>query len=1129
MTLARLVLRSLTYHRRTGLAVVFGLAVACSVITGSLVVGDSVRGSLRETALSRLGRTTHALQAPGFFRADLAADVQQALRAEADYRQARIVAAVRARGAAGNDEGAVVPEVTALGIGPGFGELFPDEQPADLAARECLVNDALAHDLGLRAGEGLILTFHRHSALDAGNLFARRALQDTAQSLRLTVRAVLPPGGAGDFRLDAQSRVPRNVFLSREWLAERIGKPAGANVLLAALPPEADAEAVDGVLEAALKRHVSPGDHGLELAENAAQGVVALTAEGMLLNEAHAAAGRAAARRLGARAGRASVYLATTVRDLSAGPGREIAYAVVAGVEALEPFTREGRPVAAPGPGEALLNDWAAEDLGAAPGHRLELRYLAPTDDGAYPEQALQVALTGVVDLAGAAADPDLVPKFEGITDAERMGDWSPPFPVDLTRVTERDEAYWDRHRATPRLFTDLSVPRAMWQSGPRGGESGWVTSLRVAVAEGRAPGEFREALAQELRGRLDPADSGLVFRPVRREALAASTGTSDLGQLFLGLSMFLVFSGAGLAAMLLRLSVQQRASQAGIMLACGLRDAAVRRALLAEGAVLTGLGVLVGVPAGLGYAAGVIHALGSWWAGALGETSALQLHAQGGTLVAGALAGLLVGMAAVLWATRALGRKPALELLAGRQAMAVSVGDRGGRVAVGVMAAGLAAALTLALLAGEALAPQAAFFGLGFSLLVAAIAGLRAALHLSLHRGGACGSLGRLAVRNLSAASGRSVLIFGLLAAATFVIVAVAANARDFSRMDTELRASGAGGFSLLATSSVPVPYDPATPEGRKNLGFTPEEEDALRGAEIISFLAGPGEDISCLNLARATHPRLLGVPAAMIRRGGFSPITQGAAGETAWELLERPLPDGSIPAFGDVDSVRWSLHSGLGGGFTMPGPAGRPVRLTFVGLLPQSIFQSELLISEANFRRIYPPIGAPSYFLIAGAGEGAAAALRSSLGDLGLQVRTTREVLNEYLRVQNTYLSMFLALGGLGLLLGTVGLSVVLLRSALERRGELALAQAIGFGRGRLSGLLLLENLGLLLVAVPAGVVCALVAVGPQLRSVEAQVNWTALAAVLIAVVATGAAACVAATHAALQGRLVDAIRQE
>ena len=80
------------------------------------------------------------------------------------------------------------------------------------------------------------------------------------------------------------------------------------------------------------------------------------------------------------------------------------------------------------------------------------------------------------------------------------------------------------------------------------------------------------------------------------------------------------------------------------------------------------------------------------------------------------------------------------------------------------------------------------------------------------------------------------------------------------------------------------------------------------------------------------------------------------------------------------------------------------------------------------------------------------------------------TAERLAEFHRVENTYLSTFQTLGGLGLLLGTIGLAAVLLRNVLERRRELALLGAVGYGRGRLFAIVVAEST-LLLACGPGG----------------------------------------------------------
>ena len=53
-----------------------GVAVGTAVLAGALLVGDSMRGSLRHLTLDRLGRIDEAMVTSHFFRAALAEEVQ---------------------------------------------------------------------------------------------------------------------------------------------------------------------------------------------------------------------------------------------------------------------------------------------------------------------------------------------------------------------------------------------------------------------------------------------------------------------------------------------------------------------------------------------------------------------------------------------------------------------------------------------------------------------------------------------------------------------------------------------------------------------------------------------------------------------------------------------------------------------------------------------------------------------------------------------------------------------------------------------------------------------------------------------------------------------------------------------
>jgi hypothetical protein len=408
------------------------------------------------------------------------------------------------------------------------------------------------------------------------------------------------------------------------------------------------------------------------------------------------------------------------------------------------------------------------------------------------------------------------------------------------------------------------------------------------------------------------------------------------------------------------------------------------------------------------------------------------------------------------------------------------------------------------------------------------------AALVGSRHAGGSPPTLGRLGWRGASRNWLRSLLTVALLAAASFIIVTVAVNRRDLSRIDYRSINSGAGGFSFVARCDVPIQVDLNTVAGREEMGFSPEESAALAQARIFAFRASSGDDISCLNVQKPSVPRVLGVPREFIERGGFRFADVADAAATGpWEALQVDLPAvEEIPAIGDAASLKWILRKNVGDLVEVPSTVGNALRLRVIGLLADSIFASELLISEEQFVEYLGTESGYRYFLVdtpQGTEQAAAAALRSALGELGLEVISTGELLSRYAAVQNTYLATFQTLGGLGLLLGTLGMVTVLLRGIVERRQELAIMVAVGIRRSRVVAMIVLENGILLALGLAIGTATALVAVMPHLASTVADVRWSSLAATLAACGAAGLVSCGAAALLAMRGPLLPALRSE
>jgi hypothetical protein len=519
-------------------------------------------------------------------------------------------------------------------------------------------------------------------------------------------------------------------------------------------------------------------------------------------------------------------------------------------------------------------------------------------------------------------------------------------------------------------------------------------------------------------------------------------------------------------------------------------------------------------------------------WVAAIGS-SFLTLYVTPSTLVIGFAASLAAIVASLLITFRSLSQLPATALLSGTTE---KQGSRGSTWSSATFLLSLAAALFLLAynFFFSTRSSPILFFGVGSALLICGLSlfaiWLRKDRPSPIVPAGS-GTTFQLAVRNCARSPGRSLLCASLVACACFIIVAVAAN-RSQPGAEVIEKTSGAGGFALRALSTVPLVRDLSSSEALLDLGFSDAEVRTLEEAEFYPYRVRPGEDISCRNLYQPSEPRVLGVPEQQLERGGFRFQSLLRETENPWEILRDDLGPGVLPAFGDANSVMWILHRALGDDLVLANESGEEIRLRLAGLLARSIFQSELLISQEAFEKHFPGQSGFSYFLIqtpSGKKEEIAAILEKRLSRYGFDTTTTPQLLAGFFAIENTYLSTFQSLGGLGLLLGTIGLGIILIRNTIERRGELATLQAFGFSRKKLSYLILSENCFLLGFGIALGTVSALVAVAPHVISMSSSIPIGSLAATLLAIFVAGTLAVILSLRISLRRPLLSALRQE
>ncbi len=1114
MRTSRLVGRSLIYYWRTNVAVIAGVATAVAVLAGALLVGDSVRGSLRDLVEQRLGRADLAIVSPGFFREQMAGDLV-AQEAFAEHFSGVAPLIVVPGVVTNQDNGRRAAGVSVYGVDDRFWRFHGVPPIAGVGGRDALVNAALAAEIGAEAGRAILVRVQRPSDVPLESLQGRK--DDVGRTLRLDVHGVAP-AALGDFSLDARQGAVLAVFLPLSRLQQELEVGVRANTLLVSAKVGGADAALQ--LDPIVRRVAALEDIGLKVRATEEGAAVIVESDAGVVDDRQAAAIQGALTGAGFETRSVFTYLANTMRR----GDREIPYSLVSAIG----LTAIGGPTPAPPAGTVpsiVLNAWAASALGAAAGDTIGMDYLVWEEPGRLVTRSNDFRVASIVPID--AGDRDMAPDFPGISDSPKLTDWDPPFPVDLRRIRPEDEAYWDRYRTTPKAFIALDVGQRLWRS-----RYGAITSIRVAANRG-ALDAARTQVETRLRAAIDPLTMGLAIRDVRKEGLTASSGATDFGEYFVYFSFFLVASALLLAALFFKLGIEQRVREVGLLRAVGLGPREVRRLFMTEGVMLAAIGSALGVLGAIGYAALLMMGLRSWWVDAVG-TTALTLHVTGSSLAGGAMGGIAAATIGIWWTLRSLGRISERSLLAGQIDQGNAAGWRGRSTAA---VAGVLTFVGCALLGGAVsgrIDPAAGFFGAGSALLTASLCVFALLLRRRARRplkGYGWWPISRLGMRNATHRPGRSVLSTAIIASATFILISVGAFRRDGAVAAGD-RHSGTGGYALMVELLVPIVHDPKTPEGRDVLNLFNLDPSVT----IEPFRLLPGDDASCLNLYAPRNPRILAPSRAFVAEGRFvfqgSLATDPADVANPWRLLDRVEPDGAVPVIGDANSMAYVLHRAVGEDLVIT-HGGRSTTLRFVAALRDSVFQAHLLMSDANFVKLFPEREGFQFLLIDADQkllDSAGSTLEDALGDFGADATGTGDRLAAFHRVENTYLATFQTLGGLGLLLGTVGLATVILRNVIERRRELALLGAVGYGRAHFLLMVAAENTVLVGAGLFAGAACAALAIVPAVieRGGRLAIGGSG-ALLLLGVFVVALLSSVAAMAAATRAPLLESLRAE
>ena len=1078
MSLWRIICRNLLFFRRHNLGIILAAALCAVVLTGALTVGDSVGSTLRNIAEKRIGKGEVAILSPdGFFQENLADRIQGNLK----NRKVSVAPLVLTRGTLSSPDGSIrVSNVQVLGVDERFWKLAPNLKDTPIGKEGAQINSSswnpdtffVNQRLGKRlnhASQGRLIL-----RMEEPSLFSRDAPLSGERdnkfiSMNQELGEIIAADGFGSFGLQGNQNEPLTVFVSLQALQKKLfrsldevsGNVRFANFLLIG---GSDQSEVDIILaKEVMDKCWSLSDAGIEIKELPARAEWSIRTRQVFLSDRLVSQ----AKRVSKKSAGVLTYLVNAIeKKKDKNESALIPYSMISAVEPQSVDFLQGDWE----DGSIALNQWAAHDLNASLGDSISLSYYTVGERRKLEESSRGFILKKILPMPDSISENQesgWTPRFPGLSDADSCGEWDTGIPI-VHEVRTKDEDYWDEYRGTPKGFISLRAGQEMW-----GNRWGSLTGLRLSKSEGS-----RQEIAGRLRKFLGPEDAGLIIRDLKADATESTESPVDFGQLFMGFSFFVILAALAITGMIFTFSMEQRSQQIGLFRALGLRTKVIRFIFLGEGLLVSIMGSALGVLLASSYGKIILNLLSGQWSGAVSGTS-FTYDATLISMLKGGMLATLICFLAMAGATKKLFKLEPRELLqSGGQifplsTVGISVRWKKYRWA-GVICLLCSVFLIYNIGISNGLS-SLAFFGAGALVLVGGLFLMSAQLASETQGQREISEISDLNRRNMGRRMGRSLVTVGSMAAGTFLVVSTGAF-RKPGNIATEDFSSGTGGFAYWGESASPI-YDDLN--GLEAIELYDLNKSLVRNTKIIPLRLRDGDDASCLNLNKALRPKIFGV-----NLSDFKNRFQFVDGN--WSSLNRQIGGGVVPAVVDQNTLLWALKKSLGDRMQFMNGEGISFEVELVGSLKGSMLQGVLLIKEEDFLNKFSQQGGYRSFMLSGKKEDArkvARHLEDRMYQYGVEFCDSGEKLAELQKVENTYLSIFQGLGGLGMLIGTCGLGLVVVRNLMERTQEFALFEALGYQLTEIRKHVFWEHARLAFWGIALGSLSAVTGIAPAL----------------------------------------------
>ena len=1028
----KLLLRNLSYHRNVNLTTGLAIAVCVAIITGALIIGDTVKHNLAETARHRLDFVNSiVISESKSFNPDIPSRIPDIPTAAVTMTNAAAI----------NPETMIrANNVQMLGIDNSLADASGIDKYRDLGRNEAVISSQLASQLDIKAGNDLILRF----ADD--NMIAELALysgEDYNLMWRVTVRDIVSADEFGSFSLKADQKLPANIFVPADQLAQKLESADTRNMLLFASPVSNKQLNSTFNLPDLGYRITTDNFHTLIKSYNI---FISDTVQSKIISEAKDL----------------KPFTGYMVNEISNQTSNLTAAYCFTGTDTTETLDDQS----------ANISQWLANTIKAKPGDKIDIKYFLPAENNQLVEDSISLTIKEILPVESLTSLQKLMPEIPGMTETDSCSDWESGIPIDTDKITDKDELYWDQYRMTPKLIISYSLAEKLFAS-----RYGLATALYTNQP---LDDDKQKELENTVKQYAQPEIIHLAD-----QANNAVNNSLDFGGLFLSLSMFLIASALLLPAILFSINIQNRSGEIASLKSLGFTNKQIKKLIFSESAIITLIGGIPGIFLGIAYAKLLNIGLADNFSGAIAGFK-LSLFYTPKTLAIGYLATSFIVLIAIYLKANGLLKRTI------KQAFTANLDEsipKSKKLNITKIISSIAF-ITAILIPLVAKGSIMTFFAAGSALLVSGLTGFKSLLNSSKAQNTARFNTVKIAINNLARNQGSSLAVAISIACGVFMVIAVGLNHHNPLK-NADKNYGPTGGFDLAIDCSVPVPHliEPA------DIDFS-----------ALQFRVNAGDDASCLNLNRPGQPSVIAADINKLKQ--LKPFTfASTAPETPndWSILEDDNPnDNIIPAVTDYNTIMWALHKKVGDILEIEAQNGQVYQFKLMAGMESSILQGKLIISETAFKQLFPKIN--GYDLILVKSDTKISKLQESLSnqldEYGPEIRPATDIIAELYQVENTYMSMFALLGGLGMIMGCIVLALTVVRNTLSQARQYATMQALGFSLSQIRDMIYKTWLLPALAGIILGTISAIYSVWPKLNTTFNSTQVTTISYIIIGI---------------------------